>query len=506
MKYKNLLFVLACIAMTCVSCKKDHYNMDYLQGVNAEGEVLLPVGSASFTLMKLMQQFKIDSIITCSEDGNLSYGFHYEDFGVVKGEELLQFKDLEYFEHFSVENPFPFVLPQAIDTVFHFDQTLVFESDNIHVLDAEMKTGHFDFNLNSNIGLMQRIVLRSSDIKDAEGHELMLDFDFNSSDIQFDLDGLHYTTDTANTLDLSYDVYVRVQGMLEPELYFEADVRGSELAIKEMSGYVDPYDSRNCIDTTFNLFPGNVSGSLEVHGALMRLTERNTFDLEARLDIDTAWVFAEEDVPFSIFGSQLVSVDVPSQLDFVQVYERTLNGKISANETGVFSSSNFIVNPLGMSDLVSVSDTCAIDVVIDTEIPFAFVVDDVRYLDTADMALSNIKRPEQIEKLTLELSISSTIPLNMNARFYAYDSETERITDTLAAQDKLIGASFNGRPTLTEVVLEVTGDKVMHLIESDRLISCYELDTEARDVVLNGQQGVDVSLKARVKYNGVTDL
>ena len=94
MKYKNLLFVLACIAMTCVSCKKDHYNMDYLQGVNAEGEVLLPVGSASFTLMKLMQQFKIDSIITCSEDGNLSYGFHYEDFGVVKGEELLQFKDL----------------------------------------------------------------------------------------------------------------------------------------------------------------------------------------------------------------------------------------------------------------------------------------------------------------------------------------------------------------------------------------------------------------------------
>ena len=506
MKYKSLLLVLACIAMICVSCKKDHYNMDHLQGVNAEGEVLLPVGSASFTLMKLMQQFKIDSIITCSEDGNLSYGFHYEDFGVVKGEELLRFKDLEYFERFSFENPFPFVLPQAFDTVFHFDQMLVFESDNIHVMEAEMKTGHFDFNLSSNIGLMQRIVLRSSDIKDAEGHDLMLDFDFNSSVIQFDLDGLHYTTDTANTLDLSYDVYVRVQGSLEPELYFEADVRGSELAIKEMNGYVDPYDSRNYIDTTFNLFPGNVSGSLEVRGALMRLTERNTFDLEARLDVDTAWIFAEDDMPFSIFGSQLVSVDVPSQLDFGQVYERTLNGKISANETGVFSSSNFIVNPLGMSDLVSVSDTCAIDVVIDTEIPFAFVVDDVRYLDTADMALSNIKRPEQIEKLTLELSISSTIPLNMNARFYAYDSETERITDTLAAQDKLIGASFDGRPTLTEVVLEVTGDKVMHLIESDRLISCYELDTEARDVVLNGQQGVDVFLKAKVKYNGVADF
>lgn len=159
-----------------------------------------------------------------------------------------------------------------------------------------------------------------------------------------------------------------------------------------------------------------------------------------------------------------------------------------------------------MSDLVSVSDTCSIDVVIDTEIPFDFVVDDVRYLDTTDLNLSGIKSPEQIEKLSLELAISSTVPLNMNARFFTYDSETERITDTLVAEDRLIAASFDGHPTTTEVILEVTGDKVVHLIKSDRLISCYELDTEAHNVVLNGQQGVNVFMKARVKYNGVFDL
>ena len=94
----------------------------------------------------------------------------------------------------------------------------------------------------------------------------------------------------------------------------------------------------------------------------------------------------------------------------------------------------------------------------------------------------------------------------MNAQFFTYDSETERITDTLVAKDKLIGASFDGRPTMTELTLEVTGDKVQHLIESDRLISCYALDTEAHDVVLNGQQRVDAFMKARVKYNGVVDF
>ena len=100
-------------------------------------------------------------------------------------------------------NPYPFETPQTIDTVFHLSQTIRFESEHIHVMKAEMKTGHFDFNLNSNIGLLQRVVLRSSDIRDTEGYELMLDFDLNSSDIQFDLDGMHYSTDTANTLDLS---------------------------------------------------------------------------------------------------------------------------------------------------------------------------------------------------------------------------------------------------------------------------------------------------------------
>lgn len=506
MKYVKLLVITTLCVVLLASCKKDHYDLDHLHGVNAEGEVLLPIGSASFTLTKLMQQFKIDSLITCSEDGNLLYAFHYEDFGALNGDSLLRFKDLEYSERFSVENPFPIVLPQAFDTVLHFDQTLVFESDNIHVIEAEMKSGHFDFNVNSNIGLLQRIVLHSSDIKDEEGHELTLDFGFNSSDIQFDLDGLHYTTDTANTLDLSYDVYIRIQELLEPELFFEVDVKGNNLAIKEMSGYVDPYESRNYIDTTFNLFPGNVSGALEVDGARLRLSERNTFNLEARLDVDTAWVFGDDNVPFSIFGPQPVSVDVPSQLSFGQVFERTLNGKISANEVGIYASSNFIVNPSGMSDLVSVSDTCAIDVIIDTEIPFAFIANDVRYLDTTELALSGISQPEQIEKLVLELTFTSTVPLNMNTQFFTYDSEMEMITDTLVAKDRLIGASFDGRPTITEILLEVTGDKFRHLMESDRLISCYELDTEMHNVVLNGQQGVDVFMKARVKYNGVFDI
>lgn len=503
MRCNRLFLMLSLAAMLFASCKKDHYDMDNVHGVNAEGEVLLPVGSASVSLSDLMQKLKIDSIIHCSEDGDLSFGLHYENLGAVNGEELLTFKDLEYSEHFPFENPISFVLPEAFDTVFHFDHTVTFEADHIHVMEAEMKTGHFDFDLSSNIGLLQKVVIRSSDIKDADGHDLMLDFDFNSDDIQFDLDGLHYSTDTANTLDLSYDLYVRLQGLLEHDLYLDVDIHGKDLTIKEMTGYVDAFESRNYVDTTFNLFSGNVSGSLEVFGARLELYERNTFDLEAQLVVDTAWFFDDAVVPYSIFGPDPLVVDIPTQYEYGKALEKSLNGRVSANSMGVFSASSFIVNPLGLTDLVSVNDTCVIDVMVDAEIPFDFAVNDVRFSDTTLLNLSGISAPDQIEKLTLELTFSSTIPLNMNAQFFTYDSTTEQVTGALVDESRLINASFDGQPTNTEVTLEITGEKVDNLLRSDRLISVYSMDTEAHDVVLKGQQHLDVFLKARVKYNGI---
>ena len=304
--------------------------------------------------------------------------------------------------------------------------------------------------------MLQRLVIHSPDITDEGGRDLELDFDLNSNDIQFDLDGLHYETDTANTLQLGYDVYVRLQSLPAQELFFEVDMKGSELAIKEMSGFVDSYESRNVLDTTMNLFPGN-------------------------------------------------AVSVPPLSNFGQVFERSLGGKISANETGIYAVSNFIVNPSGMSNMVSVSDTSVIDVMIDAEIPFSFAMNDVRFVDTTDLNLK-IDAPEQIEKLTLELTFTSTIPLGLNAQFFAYDSETGKITEALVDEDRLINASYDGNPVTTEVTLEITGEKVEHVNHSDRLISVYEIDTDAHDVCLQGQQQLSLFVKARVKYKGTVEF
>ena len=172
MKYNKLLVLFFLLVVSLTSCRKDHYNVGNVHGVNAQGEMLLPLASKSVTMMGMMQRFQIDSLIDCNADGTLSYNYLYEHFGAVKGSELLRFNDLNYEEHFVFENPFPLVLPQAFDTMLHFDHTIVFEADHISVLEAMMRSGHFDFEIATNIGLLQRAVIRSTDIKDAAGNDV----------------------------------------------------------------------------------------------------------------------------------------------------------------------------------------------------------------------------------------------------------------------------------------------------------------------------------------------
>lgn len=500
MNYKKLCIILSFLAVLSTSCTKGHYDVSNVHSINAEGEMLLPLVTKSFTMMDLMQSLNIDSIISCSEEGTLSYNYHFEHMGAIKGSDLLKFNDLDYHESISFENPFPFVLPQAIDTTISIEQTVTFDAEHINVMEAMMRSGRLDFNVESNIGQLRRIRLHSSSIKHVTGDELSLVFE--EDNFGFDLGGLLYESETGNTLNLAYDLTFHFTGTIDPELYFNVDIEGRDLAIQEMTGHVETYDSWNRIDTTFNFFPDNVSGSLEIHGAHFRLSERNDFGVSARLKVDTALVSGQGIEPFSVLYPLPLTVDLTPQSDFVEAFDETINGKISTMGGRIYASSVFTVNPAGMQSLVSLSDNSTIDVLVDVDVPFSFVVDDVHYLDTIDMQFSEIDMPDFIEKLTMELTFNSTIPLNLFGEFYLYNSQIDRITDTLFSESKLIAASYDGEPALTTVSVEVSDERLENLLHSDRIIMRYVLDTEAHHVALKADQKLDMYVKAKVKYNG----
>lgn len=505
MRTSKLLIILALFA-AFVSCKKEHYDVSQVHGVDVDGEVLLPITSKSISMMDMMERFHIDSIISCSDDGSLSFDYFYENYGVVSGEKLLRFNDLKYEGHYEMSNPYVSIVPSFEDTTLSFQHTLEFQTDHISVLEAMMKSGHLEFNVASNIGVLRRVILSSPDIKDAAGNDFMVDFNLNSDSFGFDLAGLHYKTDVANSLKINFEVECSYVHVLDPQLYIDFSIEGSDLAFSEMRGFVEPYDSRNRIDTTFTLFPDNLSGILEVNDVKLRLSERNTFPLDARLTVDTALVMGEGIQPYSIFEPLPLVVELPVQHTFSEVYNSTLSGKINPCGGGAIASSLFRVNTSGIEDIITMSDTCNLDVRVDISLPFSFKINEVQYLDTIDMDLAELELPDLIEKLTLELTFTSTLPVNLSSQFYMYDSELEMITDTLIGAGELIEASFDGQPTHTTVSIEITEERINKVIHSDRIIMVYELDTDARNVKLTADQKLTIFVKAKAKYNSVAEF
>lgn len=507
MKSRNrIILLIGILACLLVSCNKDHYDVSNVHGLNAEGELLLPIAHKTLTMMDMMERFHVDSIISCADDGSLAFDYNYEYIGVLSGDELLRFKDLVIQMHYDTENTFINNPPSYEDTVVSYQHTLVFQADHIGVLDAWMKSGHIDFTVASNVGVLQKMVVSSPDIDDAHGNDLMVEIYPQSDQFGFDLEGLHYHTDTVNSLRLNYDLHCTYVPTLDTLLFIDLEIKGSDLAFKEMTGYIEPYDSRNRVDTVFTLFPDNLSGALEVKDVQLNIKERNTFSLGGQLLVDTALVMGEGIAPYSVFDLLPVEIELPPYPEYTEVYNEVLSGRISANGGNIIASSLFTVNASGMEELVTVTDTCSLDVQLGVMLPFAFNIDYVQYLDTIEMNLSELELPDMIERLTLELTFTSTLPINLMGYFYMYDAEFEMITDTLVSGGQLIEASFDGQPTHTTVSIDITEERVERVLQSDHIIMQYVLDTDATDVKLNANQKLTLYMKARVKYNGEVEF
>ncbi len=505
MKTSKILLVTLSLALLFASCKKDHYNVSNVHGVSAEGEVLLPLAKGSYTLQDLIQRFQIDTLIDCNASGEMTYDYYYEHFGAVNGESLLRFKDWNYVEYFSIEIPYHDGLPHQVDTVVGVTQPVTFEADHIHAIAATLKSGRLEFSLVSNVDNLGEVVVTSTDITDTEGNTLYFVYHPEEGQTGLDLSGMLYHTEEPNVLNLDYAFHLMASEVSAPVIEIDAYVEASDLAFSEMTGYVDTYASSSRIDTIFSLFPDNVSGSIEVEDALITLRERNSFSMASQLEIDTAQVWGETIQPYSIFTPLPLMIDLPPHPSFTEMFHQPVSGWIDLHSAHAFSSSVFTVNPTGSNQLVTISDTCRIDVRVDVSIPFSFNVSGLRYLDTVNMKLNEVEMPELVEKLTLDITFQSTLPIELSGKFMLYDSETERITDVLLDETSLIAASYDGQAHETNVVVEITDDRVQNALSSDRIILCFDLDTDAHDVSLNGNQGLQFFAKAKVKYKGVIE-
>lgn len=497
---KKLFLVFAFAAFMFTSCSKN-YDFNNLDGVDVDGEIMLSLASASYTFPELLKQFKVDTLLSFDGDGGMHFLFNYDLENVVEGEKILCYKDADLSCDFTIPNPYPFVLPEPIDTTVFFTQCVSLESDNIGVLMAEIRSGRFDFEISSNIAHLKQVVVHSPEFEDADGNELQLVYNPSIGQNSMDLTGLRFEADEENTIHFVYEVSFTMQDNTMPELTFESALHVADIHVREMVGWVKNYASNNVLDTTFKMLSDKFCGVAEMCAAKIRLMERNGFQLEARLRLDTALVWGEDVPPYQVFNEMPVVVDVPSSPVFREVFCETVRGKLNLTSDNIYATGVFVLNPDGMTDVVTVSDTSTIDVKADVDVPCSFNVSQLLCVDTVEMNLANASLPEVIEEIVLDFGFLTDMPFDMSISAYMYDSVNMMVTDTLAIDEKMRG-SFDGSQVESEIIIQAIDDRVDKILKSNQIILNFVLDTDSHDVALNKDQKLSWNVKAAVKYNG----
>lgn len=505
MNYKRLLISLFLCLLFFSACNKNHYNLDNVNGAQVEGEMLLPLASASITIMDMMERFDVNDQISFDELGNLSFNYQFVMEDVLDASQALYYQGDTFDYHFEFANPIPYVLPFAIDTVVKFDQPVVLDSEHIRFNSASLKSGMISFGVTSNAALAQHVVVTCPQIKMANGQDLYFDY-YPAQGNVLDLSGYSFETSDQNSLVFNYEIYCSMQGTTDPEISFDFHLMFADLAFSEISGWIDSYSVSSEIDTSFTLFPDYLFGSMTITGADLKLSMRNGFGMPSRLIIDTALLSGPGVAPHPIFNQMPQTIDIPTSPTYVEVLDASVTGELSAQGGHFKSVSTYILNPNGMEELVTVSDTSTLDVKMDIHLPLAFKLDNVTYSDTIDMAVSSIEIPELIKKLTLELTFVSTIPLNLGGTFLMYDSETGTILDVLVDDPTMIQSTFDGQACTSTVAIELDETKLDNFMHCDALIMNFAVDTDAHDVVLNANQSMQIYVKSKVEYDGNVEL
>lgn len=514
MNYKKLFGCFA-LLVVLVSCSKNRYDIDNVQAVQAEGTLLLPIASGDFTIMEMIERFEMDSMITFTESGNMTYHYSYEHEDAVSGAELLSFKDFELSETWPIDLPNLAALLGPIDTVVHFNKTITLESEHINVFSALAKSGKLRCGIGFGTNAIQltSLSVHSSEITNAQGGELWAIMDENTGFVEVDLRNMHFDTEEANTLNLDFHVGLRLRPSLQPLGNTHYEISIDDLKLSEMRGWVEPYSTSSRIVTNFDVFPENVSGNLELEDVQLYLFLRNGFRLPAKLVVDTAEVSGEGFDPISVFETMPQVVEMGFAPEFEQVFHRTMAGRICAHGAIATATSDFIMNPDGLTDIVTVADTCSVAVRADVELPLSFTVNEAHYFDTVILNLSEnlsadmpLLQSDMIKKLTLDLDLTSNIPLDLTGSVLMFDNESGQVTDVLADNIVLVSTSADGQPVSHTVTIEVTDDRIRHIMESNRLILDFDVDTQAREAVLNANQYLRFYVKAKIEYDGIMEL
>lgn len=502
-KVFNYGFALAIIAMLACSCNKNQLDFSQLDSVSASGQWNLPIGNAKISLDRIMGQLSQNDLISYDANGNIQISYQFAMDTLLKGSAFMKYNDMNFEASLSLENPYQFVLDEPIEDMMTFDQIVELDSDVLRVKSAKIRSGAFVFNISSNLVRIEEVRIKSSSAHDADGTPFERVVPAGVDNV-IDMAGVYFNADTSDVLTFHYEVDYLAYDFVEPQINFLSKIEIKDLCIQELTGSISRYETGFIVDESFSLPFDKVYGELKMVDARLMIKQRNSFDMEARIRIDTAMLLGNNTRPSMVFDENEypVSIDVNYSPTLTNAFDELINLDLNTDFDKVYVSGGFVLNPDGFDKDVSLFDTSSIGLAAEGVLPLRFNIPGVYYRDTMDLNISQFKTPELIKEVLLYVTFDSEIPFNLDGQLYTYNSRTGQVTDSLLTNDSFIKGSFKNEPVTTETVISVTKERLTHLKDADKLLLKFKVDTDNQVVNLNLDDALGVILKADVIYDG----
>ena len=249
--------------------------------------------------------------------------------------------------------------------------------------------------------------------------------------------------------------------------------------------------------TEFHIFPRINTLEATVYYPKLSLDITNTFGMYSELlftainltgkhGIDP--ILRQDHKPIKLEAFFTGSLDISDQI----LAELPLNVR--------YDSLHFEYVSIVPAGTYNVTDNSVVMLGMTAVVPFDIKIEKSVYYDTLNFNIPKLSDLTFFDTISLRTAFSNSLPLEVDAQFWFYNSKTQKVIDSLFSKAVKIKGSYNNIMVSSEPqYLHITNDKLKALQQIDKIIFKVQFNTNGQHIPIRESNMLHAKMGARIK-------
>lgn len=483
------------LALNIVSCKKN------IKKIKVDNQFAISIFNDTISLREILNDMDSTTNTWLRVRNDSLFVYYADSVNVVlNARDLLgQLGDVSFTTstHFTMPE---FEATFSQDTVMDVDKfmTVPFRYDDFAIEEVVLRSGvlSFSFNTTPLIEPLRKLEVFSYQMLTDDGEPLFLEIDNNKPG--FDINLADYKIIPENdTLAFGAKVYIHVDNGTYEGGEYDCSLSGGmrDVCFKTVYAIVTrTLDSLFTTDTEIDFGVSGLTGSALLPVPKISMTYRNTFGLSALGDINMLqFVNENTGMVTNLLASDHIDIDIlPTEGEYRSVVIAGLADQIDA--LAGYTRLNFegratMAMP---GQHISISDTSAVDIVADIEMPLSFKITDLHYLDTVEVDFGgDVSMDDYFDEIDLFIDYDNLIPLQIEMQgVFLKDGY---VVDSLFDEGGSI--LYDESSTIKCILID---NKLNHFMQADKMALRLGVSTEFQQEPVIIKESESIALRLRI--------